>query len=108
MSGLALAGKTYELKMDNGVVFHHTYSPDGKTLHYETIAGPMEQGSEDVRLHTAEVASDVWLVAWNEISGVSVTQAVNLKANTVHVFSTHEAGGERRTEIRTGTIAEVD
>lgn len=107
MNGLEFAGKTYEIRLDNGVVFHHEYSASGTKLHYETVAGPMEGGSEDVRLHTAEIAPRIYLVQWNEISGMSVGQAMNLKAGTVHAFWTHEAGGELHTELRTGTITEI-
>ncbi|MCH7229319.1 phenolic acid decarboxylase [Glycomyces sp. L485] len=106
MDGLAFAGKSYEIKVDNGMVFHHTYSADGRTLHYETVAGPMEGASEDVRLRAAEVASGIYLVGWNEISGLTVALAMNLNDNTVHTIRTHEAEGERHSELLSGTITE--
>ncbi len=39
MSALTYAGKRFRLTVDNGVVFHNTYSPDGRSLHWEAVAG---------------------------------------------------------------------
>lgn len=71
-------GRSFELSMDNGVVFHNTYAPSGTALHYETVAGPTAGASEDVDLHTAEVGPGVFLVGWVEASGMTVTHAMNL------------------------------
>jgi hypothetical protein len=62
------AGKTYTFSVDNGVVFHNAYSPDGAMLHYETVAGPTSAASEDVAPHAAEVAPGVLLLGWVEKS----------------------------------------
>ena len=88
MSNLTYAGKTYKFSVDNGVVFHNTYSPDGTTLRYKTVACPNTGANEDVTLHAVEVAPGVFLLGWVEESGMTVTHAMNLNALTVQAFWT--------------------
>ncbi|MEV4439549.1 hypothetical protein AB0K09_11080 [Streptomyces sp. NPDC049577] len=107
MSALTYAGRTFRFSVDNGVVFHNTYSADGTALHYETVAGPAEGTAEDVRLHAAEVAPGVFLVGWTEASGMTVTHAMNLNAGTVHAFWTYETPDGRVGELHTGTLEEI-
>lgn len=107
MSGFPFAGKTLEIKVDNGVIFHNTYSDDGKQLHYETIAGPTEGASEDVELHAAEVSPGVYIVGWTEISGKTVAHALNFNTSTVHAFWTQEVGKGRIGELHPGSITEL-
>ncbi|MEW2401818.1 hypothetical protein [Streptomyces sp. NPDC046862] len=107
MSDLTYAGKTYRFSVDNGVVFHNAYSPDGATLHYETVAGPTSGASEDVRLHAAEVAPGVFLLGWVEKSGMTVTHAMNLNTRTVHAFWAYDTPEGRIGELHAGTLEEM-
>lgn len=107
MSNLTYAGKTYKFSVDNGVVFHNTYSPDGTTLHYETVAGPTAGASEDVTLHAAEATSGVFLLGWVEKSGMTVTHAMNLNTLTVHAFWTYDTPEGRIGELHVGSLEEI-
>ncbi len=107
MSGLTYAGKTYELAVDNGVVFHNTYAADGTRMHYETVAGPTTGAEEDVDLHATEITPGVFLVGWVEASGTSVTHAMNLNTDTVHAFWTFETPEGRVAELHTGHLKEL-
>jgi phenolic acid decarboxylase len=90
--------------VDNGAVFHNTYSGDGKKLRYEAVAGPTRGAVEEVDLHVAELAEGVFLVGWVEASGMTVTHGMNLNANTVQAFWTYETAGGRVAELHTGTL----
>ncbi|MFI7296820.1 MoaF-related domain-containing protein [Streptomyces sp. NPDC050121] len=107
MSNLTYAGKTYRFSVDNGVVFHNAYSPDGTTLHYETVAGPTAGASEDVTLHAAEAAPGVFLLGWVEKSGMTVTHAMNLNTLTVHAFWTYDTPEGRIGELHVGSLEEI-
>ena len=93
--------------MDNGVVFHNTYAPDGTKLHWEAVAGQAKGASEDVDVHAAEVVPGVFLVGWTESSGTTVTHAMNMNSNTVHAFWTYETPDGRVGELHTGTLEEL-
>ncbi|MBA2810191.1 hypothetical protein E0500_023025 [Streptomyces sp. KM273126] len=107
MSDLTYAGKAYKFSVDNGIVFHNTYSPDGTTLHYETVTGPNTGASEDVALHAAEVAPGVFLLGWVEKSDMTVTHATNLNTLTVHAFWTYDTPEGRIGELHVGTLEEM-
>lgn len=107
MGELTYSGKTYELSIDNGVVFHNTYAADGTKLHYETVAGPTAGAVEDVDLHAAEIAPGVFLVGWVEASGMTITHAMNLTTDTVHAFWTYETPDGRVAELHTGHLKEI-
>jgi hypothetical protein len=51
MSTPTYAGHTFELRIDNGVVFRNGYTPDGTGLHYEVLEGPTAGAAETVSLH---------------------------------------------------------
>jgi hypothetical protein len=51
MSTPTYAGHTFELRIDNGVVFRNSYTPDGTGLHYEVLEGPTAAAAETVSLH---------------------------------------------------------
>ncbi|WP_416973713.1 MoaF-related domain-containing protein [Streptomyces sp. 4F14] len=104
MSALSYAGRTFVLRVDNGVVFRNTYAADGTALHYETLEGPTRGASEDVALHAAEVAPGIFVVGWVEESGMTVTHVMNLGSLTVHALWTYETGGHRVAELHTGTL----
>ena len=101
------AGRTFRFSVDNGVVFHNTYAPDGTKLHYETVAGPTKGAVEDVDLHAAEVSPGLFIVGWVEQSGMTVTHAMNLNTNTVHAFWTYETPDGRVGELHTGTLEAI-
>lgn len=107
MSVLNYAGKTFEVRIDNGVVFHNTYATDGTKLYWEGVAGAMRGRSEDVELHAAEIASGVFLIGWTEKSGMTVTHAMNLIDNTIHAFWTYDTPEGRLAELHTGAIEEI-
>ncbi|OJY42697.1 hypothetical protein [Pseudonocardia sp. 73-21] len=107
MSELTYAGKTYELAVDNGVVFHNTYSPDGTSLRNETVAGATAGAVEDVDLHATEITPGVFLVGWVETSGMTVTHAMNLDTATVHAFWTYETPDGRVAELHTAHLKEL-
>ncbi|MFF3942642.1 MoaF-related domain-containing protein [Streptomyces phaeofaciens] len=104
MSNLTYAGKSYRFSVDNGVVFHNTYGPDGTTLRYETVAGPDAGASENVTLHAAQAAPGVFLLGWVEESGMTVTHAMNLNTLTVHAFWTYDTPEGRTGELHVGTL----
>ncbi|WP_100445143.1 phenolic acid decarboxylase [Glycomyces xiaoerkulensis] len=108
MGESVFAGKTIEFKADNGAVYHNIYSADGTTLHYEAVEGLAEGASEEVRLRTAEVAPGVHMVSWTESSGITVSQAVNFNAGTIHSFWSRDAGGRRVGELQSGSFAVID
>ncbi|MEV7884771.1 MoaF-related domain-containing protein [Streptomyces sp. NPDC002817] len=107
MSDLTYAGRTFRFGVDNGVVFHNTYAPDGTRLHYETVAGPDKGVAEDVELHAAEVGPGIFILGWLEASGMTITHAMNLNTGTVHAFWTYETPDGRVGELHTGTLEEI-
>lgn len=107
MSDFAFAGKTYELHMDDGVVFHNTYGPEGNTLRYERIDGATEGASEVVKLHVAEVSPRVYLLGWNEISGTAVTHVMDFKNAAITAFWSFPDGNRRTGQIHTATFKEM-
>ncbi|WP_327696714.1 MoaF-related domain-containing protein [Streptomyces sp. NBC_00459] len=107
MSELTYAGKTFVLRVDNGVVFRNTYAADGTALHYETLEGPTKGAEENVTLHTAEVAPGLFMLGWVEESGMTITHVMNLDALTVHAFWTYETGEGRVAELHTGVLEPV-
>ncbi|MET7704223.1 MULTISPECIES: MoaF-related domain-containing protein [unclassified Streptomyces] len=104
MSTPAYAGRTFVLRVDNGVVFRNTYAADGTVLHYETLEGPAKGAKETVTLHTAEVAPGLFMLGWVEESGMTVTHVMNLNARTVHALWTYEGGTGRVAELHTATL----
>ena len=105
MTASTYAGKTFEFTVDNGVIYHNTYAPDGTRLHFRTVAGPA--AVEDVDLHAAEVAPGVFIVGWVEKSGLTVTHAMNLNIGVVHAFWTYETESGRVGELHTGHLKEL-
>ncbi|WIV52958.1 MoaF-related domain-containing protein [Amycolatopsis nalaikhensis] len=104
MSTLTYAGRTYLFRVDNGVVFRNTYSADGTSLHYETLAGPTAGARETVTLHAAESAPGIFVLGWVEQSGMTITHVMNLNTDTIHAFWTYETASGRVGELHTGTI----
>lgn len=108
MSDFAFAGKTFEIRLDNGVVFHNTYGSEGSTLHYEEVDGASEGGSEAVGLHVGEVSRGVYLLGWNEVSGTAVTHVMDFNTGTVTGFWSIDDGGGRTGEVHTATFRAVE
>lgn len=108
MSDFAFAGKTFELRLDNGIVFHNTYGAEGNTLHYEEVDGALEGGSEEAALQVGEIARGVYLLGWNELSGTAVAQVLDFNTGTVTGFWSIDDGGGRTGEMHTGTFREVE
>ncbi|MGQ4480086.1 MoaF-related domain-containing protein [Streptomyces sp. SAS_276] len=104
MNELTSAGKTFIFRVDNGVVFHNTYTADGATLHYETTEGPTKGSAETVTLHTAKVAPGLFILGWAETSGMRVTHPMNLNTLTAHGFWTYQKGDGRIAELHIGTL----
>jgi phenolic acid decarboxylase len=107
MTDFAFAGKTFEVRVDNGVIFQNTYADEGNKLRYEEIDGAVEGASEEVRLHVAEVASGIYLLGWNEVSGTAVTHVMDFNTNTITAFWSFDVGGGRIGEVHTATFKEV-
>lgn len=104
MNARTYAGRTFVLRVDNGVAFRNTYAADGTTLHYETLEGPTKGTTETVTLHTAALGPGQFMVGWVEESGMTVTHVMNLDALTVHAFWTYREGAGRVAELHTGTL----
>ncbi|THV37735.1 MoaF-related domain-containing protein [Glycomyces buryatensis] len=107
MSDFAFAGKSFEFRIDNGVVFRNFYSSDGKRLRYATLDGPAERVSEEVELFAAEFAPNIYMVGWNEISGATVVHVMNFKNHTMCGFWSFPEDDDRSGEIHSGTFAEA-
>lgn len=107
MSPLTYAGKAFEFIVDNGIVFHNSYSSDGESLHWRAVAGAMAGSTEVVHLHAAEVTAGVFLIGWTERSGMTVTHAMNLNTDTVHAFWTYATPSGQIAELHTGTIRQI-
>lgn len=107
MTTPTFAGRTYLIRFDNGTVFRNTYSPDGASLHYETVEGAGAGSSEDVALHTAAVAGSSYLVNWVEANGTTVTHLMNLEDATVHAFWTFDGPGGRVGELHSASLESV-
>lgn len=108
MSTPTYAGHTFELRIDNGVVFRNSYTPDGTGLHYEVLEGPTAAAAETVSLHAAEVAAGIFIVGWLEDSGMTITHVMNLNTSTVHAFWTYPTEPGRVAELHLGTLAATD
>ncbi|SDD86276.1 MoaF-related domain-containing protein [Glycomyces harbinensis] len=107
MSDFAFAGKVFEIRLDNGVVFRNTYGPGGDKLRYEMIDGATEGGSGTVDLYVGEVAEGVYLVGWNEESGTAVTQVMDFNTKRITAFFSLDEDGGRTGEVHDGTFQEV-
>lgn len=107
MTDFAFAGKTFEVRLDNGVVFHNTYAAEGNRLRYEEIDGAVESASEEVRLHVAEVAAGIYLLGWNEVSGTAVSHVMDFNTGSITAFWSFDVGGGRIGEVHTATFEEV-
>lgn len=107
MSDFAFAGKTFEIRVDNGVVYYSTFGAEGGTLRYEEIDGAAEGGSDEVELHVALVNSGVYLLGWNEVSGAVVTHVMDFNSGTITGFWSFDDGGGRSGEVHSATFREV-
>jgi hypothetical protein len=107
MTDFAFAGKAFDIRLDNGVVFHNTFAVEGNRLVYEKIDGAVEGASEEVELYVAEIAPRMYLVGWNEVSGTAVAHVMDFKTKRVTAFRSLDAGGGRTGEVHTGTFEEV-
>lgn len=97
------AGRTYLFQVDNGAAFRNAYSADGTRLRWEGLGESAGQW-EDVPLHVALVAPDVYFVSWTERSGLTVSHVMDLVTMTVRAFWTYEGEGGRVGELHTGTL----
>ncbi|MGK4584255.1 MoaF-related domain-containing protein [Kitasatospora sp. HPMI-4] len=100
------AGHTYLFRVDNGAAFRNAYSADGTRLHWEGLGESAGQ-SEDVALHVAEVAPQIYFVSWTEASGLTVSHVMDLAKLTVRTFWTYEGEGGRVGELHTGTLEQI-
>ncbi|MDH6114089.1 phenolic acid decarboxylase [Kitasatospora sp. MAP12-15] len=100
------AGRTYLFQVDNGAAFRNSYSSDGSRLRWEGLGESAGQW-DDVALHVARVAPEVYFVSWTEKSGLTVSHVMDLAALTVRVFWTYEGEGGRVGELHTGTLRPV-
>ncbi|WP_051966471.1 MoaF-related domain-containing protein [Kitasatospora mediocidica] len=100
------AGRTYLFQVDNGAAFRNAYSADGTRLRWEGLGESAGQW-EDVTLHVARVAPEVYFVSWTEKSGITVSHVMDLAALTVRVFWTYEGEGGRVGELHAGTLERV-
>lgn len=107
MADFPFAGKTFEVRLDNGVIFHNTYAAEGNKLQYAEVDGAVEGASEEVDLYVAEVAPRTYLVGWNEVSGTSVTHLMDFRTKKITAFWSFNASGDRRGEMHTATFAQV-
>jgi hypothetical protein len=107
MSDFAFAGKVFEIRLDNGVVFHNTYSPGGDKLRYEMIDGAAEGGSGTVDLYVGEIAERIYLVGWNEVAGSAVAHVMDFNTKRITAFWSLDEGGGRIGEMHSGTFQEV-
>lgn len=107
MGDFAFAGKSFEIRLDNGVVFFNSYGPEGNRLLYEEVDGVAESGSEEVELSVGEVAKGIYLLGWNEVSGATVSQVLDFNKGTVTGYWSVDAGGKRTGEVRSGVFREV-
>ncbi|MFG3342438.1 hypothetical protein [Glycomyces sp. NPDC048151] len=107
MTDFEFAGKAFDIHLDNGVVFHNTYAAEGNKMVYERIDGAAEGASEEVELHVAEVAPRMYLVGWNEVSGMVVTHLMDFKAKRITAFWSMDEGGGRTGEVHGGKFEEV-
>ncbi|AXI76931.1 MoaF-related domain-containing protein [Peterkaempfera bronchialis] len=103
----AFAGRTYLFRVDNGAEFRNAYSADGSRLRWEGLGESAGQG-DDVALHVAEVAPEVYFVNWTERSGLTVSHVMDLANLTVRVFWTYEGEGGRVGELHTGRLHPID
>ena len=108
MSDFAFAGKVFEIRLDNGVVFHNTYGPEGDKLRYEMIDGAAEGGSGTVDLYVGEVAEKIYLVGWNEVSGAAVSHVMDFNTKRLTAFWSFDEDGGRTGEMHGGTFQERD
>ncbi|BFV56085.1 hypothetical protein KCMC57_up11890 [Kitasatospora sp. CMC57] len=99
----AFAGHTYLFQVDNGAAFRNTYSADGRRLRWEGLGESAGQW-EDVELHVAQVAPEIYFVSWTEKSGITVSHVMDLAAMTVRTFWTFEGEGGRVGQLHTGTL----
>jgi hypothetical protein len=102
----AFAGRTYLFRVDNGAEFRNSYSADGRRLRWEGLGESAGQW-DDVALHVAQVAPELYFVNWTERSGLTVSHVMNLTDLTVRVFWTYEGEGGRVGELHTGTLEQV-
>ncbi|PCG81804.1 hypothetical protein CIB93_33365 [Streptomyces sp. WZ.A104] len=104
----AFAGHSYRLEVDNGVVFHNSYSADGTKLHWEATAGPMKGNSGDQDLAVKKVNDGVYHVNWVEESGMTVSHVMDLNSGNVSVYWTYvNESGDRVGELHTATLTRI-
>ncbi|MFB9658609.1 phenolic acid decarboxylase [Glycomyces mayteni] len=108
MSDFAFAGKTFVVRLDNGVVLHNIYAAEGNRLQYAEIDGASESASGTVDLHVAEVSPKVYLLGWNEVTGTAVTHVMNFHDRTITGFWSFADHGGRTGEVHSGTFEELD
>ncbi|RRR99533.1 MoaF-related domain-containing protein [Glycomyces terrestris] len=107
MGDFAFAGKTFVIRLDNGVVLHNIFGAEGNKLQYAEIDGATESASGTVDLHVAEVTPRVYLLGWNEVSGTAVTHVMNFHNHTITGFWSFEDHGGRIGEVHSGTFEEL-
>ncbi|MFJ5646155.1 MoaF-related domain-containing protein [Streptomyces sp. NPDC093223] len=99
----AFAGRTYQVRFDNGTVVRNSYAPDGATMSYQVVQGPNEGLTESVDLHVAQIGADLYYVNWIEASGTTVGHVMDLGNDTVRAFWTYPDDGAA-TAGRTGEL----
>lgn len=107
MSDFPFAGKTFVIRLDNGVVFHNIYGTEGNKLQYAEIDGATESASGTVDLHVAQVSPRIYLLGWNEVTGTAVTHVMNFQNRTITGYWSFDNDGGRTGEVHSGTFEEL-
>jgi hypothetical protein len=97
------AGHAYTVKVDNGMVFEHTFAVDGRSLHWESPTG----SAETVSLHVRDLFPGVYFVSWIEATGRTVSEVLDLNRLTAQIFWTYADGSDwagRAGELHTGVL----
>ncbi|MGH4025635.1 MAG: MoaF-related domain-containing protein [Pseudonocardiaceae bacterium] len=104
-----LAGRSFRLTVDNGLVDRLDYSADGRKVTVTVLAS----GTTGVPVGTkhtldtfiGKVGHSCYLVSWIEPSGATSSSTQNLLTGTVQLFFSYQGGdGVRHGEQHTGTL----
>lgn len=81
-----LYGKVIEYAYDDGWQYRVAFSPG--RIDYEVVGGPFTGRASWQDAEYADIAADIYMVAWYEENGAIVAAVFNLDAMTIHGYVT--------------------
>jgi hypothetical protein len=104
---MSLLGSALMFHYRSGLRISATYE-SASQLHWHAITGPAAGQSGREQIAMAEVRPDLFFVSWLEASGTTVSQVIDMQANTVYSYVSFNTPDGRRAMSDHGTLQRID